>query len=92
VAENNDQSRRKIDWRVEGESVLWCKKNRSGNLITGAIRNSVLAGARLANLGAEKFAVALETYLSAPEKVSHSRDRFLRVAGAGTDGEDQIAK
>jgi hypothetical protein len=92
VAENNDQSRRKIDWRVKGESVLWCKKNRSGNLITGAIRNSLLAGARLANLRAEKFAVALETYLSAAQKVSHGRDCLLGVGGTGTHGEDEIAE
>jgi hypothetical protein len=47
---------------------------------------------KLANLGAEKFAVALETNFSAAEKVSHRRDRLLGVAGARTDRKDQIAE
>jgi hypothetical protein len=92
VAGNNDQSRGKIDWRVKGESVFVVQKNRSGNLITGAIRNSLLANDSLANLGAEEFAVALETYLSAAEKVSHGCYCLLGVGGAGTHGEDEIAE
>ena len=68
------------------------QKNRSANLITGAIRNSLLANDRLANLGAEEFAVALEAQPAAAEQVGHSRDRLLGVGGARTDSENQIAK
>jgi hypothetical protein len=47
---------------------------------------------KLANLGAEEFAVALEANFSAAEKISHRRDRLLGVASARTNGEDQIAE
>jgi hypothetical protein len=50
------------------------------------------ASLKLANLGAEKFAVALETNFSAAEKISHRRDCLLGVAGARTNGENQIAE
>jgi hypothetical protein len=46
----------------------------------------------LADFGAEEFAVALETHLSAAEEISHCRDRLFGIAGAGTDGEDEIAE
>jgi hypothetical protein len=46
----------------------------------------------LANLGAEKFAVALEFHFSAAEQIGHSRNCLLGIAGAGTDGEDEIAE
>jgi hypothetical protein len=47
---------------------------------------------KLANFGAEKFAVALEANFSATEEVSYRGDRFLGVARARTNGEDQIAE
>jgi hypothetical protein len=47
---------------------------------------------KLANFGAEKFAVALEADFSAAEQVSYRRDRFLVVGRARTDGKDQIAE
>ena len=46
----------------------------------------------LANLGAEKFTVALETDFSAAQQVGHRRNGFLGVLGAGTDSDNKIAK
>jgi hypothetical protein len=43
---------------------------------------------KLANFGAEEFAVALEANFSAAEKISHCRDSLLGVGGARTNGED----
>jgi hypothetical protein len=52
----------------------------------------VLTSSDLANLGAEELSVALEAHLSAAKQISHGRDRLLGIAGAGTNGEDQIAE
>jgi hypothetical protein len=46
----------------------------------------------LANLGPQEFAVTLDAHFSAGQQISHGRDCFLRVPGAGTDGEDKIAQ
>jgi hypothetical protein len=67
------------------------KQNRSGRLTTGAIE-ILFKPVGLANLGAEKLAVALEAHFSASQKISHCRDRFFRVFGAGTNRENQVAK
>jgi hypothetical protein len=46
----------------------------------------------LADLGAEKFAVALELHFPAAEQIGHSCDRFLGIAGARTDRENEITE
>jgi hypothetical protein len=46
----------------------------------------------LADLGAEKFAVALDAHFSAGQQVSDGCNRFFRVRGAGTHGQDEIAQ
>ena len=49
-------------------------------------------GISLANLGAQEFAVALDAHFSAAQQISHGRDCFFSIPGAGTDCEDEIAK
>jgi hypothetical protein len=90
VVGNNDRSRRKIDSSAKGESVLWRKKIAPADKPPERFRE--IRFVSLADLGAEKFAVALKLYFSAAEQISHSRNGLLGVAGAGTDGEDQIAE
>jgi len=65
------------------------KENRSGGQTTGATFESRII---LANFGAQELAVALEAHFSTAQQVCHGRDRFFRVFGAGTNGEDEIAK
>jgi hypothetical protein len=47
---------------------------------------------RLADLGAEKPAVALHPHFAAAQQIGHGCDCFFCVLGARTDGENQITE
>jgi len=81
----------KIDCPAERESVL-SRKKKSLRQNNPPERFEKFASIKLANFGAEEPAVALEANFSAAEKISHRRDRLLRIGGARTNGENQIAE
>ena len=56
------------------------------------IRFLVPVASDLANLGAKEFAVALQAHFSAAEKISYGCDCLFGIAGARTNGKDQVTK
>jgi hypothetical protein len=92
LAENNGRSRRE-DKSADGNGKRFVrKKRRSGGMIAKATLLKAFKGSRLANAGAREAAVVFDADLAAAEQVSHCRDSFLGVFGAGTHRKDEVAQ
>jgi hypothetical protein len=82
----------KIKARSKTESVLYAKSAASAGSPLERRFSESFDESRLANAGARKAAVVFHANLAAAEQIGDRSDGFLRVFGAGTDREDQIAE
>jgi hypothetical protein len=61
-------------------------------MIAQATLSKAFRRSRLANASAREAAVVFDADLAAAQQISHCRDGFLGVFGAGTHGKDEIAQ
>jgi hypothetical protein len=83
----------KIKAGAKTESVLYAKKRRFRGLTAKTtLFEKLFRRSRLANAGAREAAVVFDADLAAAQQISHCRDGFLGVFGAGAHGKDEIAQ
>jgi hypothetical protein len=83
----------KIKAGEETESVFVRKKRRfGGSTAKATLSKKLFRRSRLANAGAREAAVVFDADLAAAQEISHCRDRFLGVFGAGTHGKDEVTQ
>jgi hypothetical protein len=68
------------------------KEKRSGQKNCRSDFRKSIFDLRLANLGAQEAAIALQANFATGQQIGHRRDRFFCAASAGTNGENQITK